>query len=282
MSLKDTVVSIEPQTSSKFIDTKELIRYKDLLYYMVLRDVTVLYKQTVLGFSWAIITPLFQIVIFSFVFGRLAGIKPDVSDMPYPVFSCLAVIPWTYFSNAVNASGQSLINTSSILTKVYFPRMIIPLTPVFSKLVDFSISFLILIGLMFFFRYTPGSNIIFLLIPLLIIVITASGMGFWLSSLAVQYRDFKFAMTFMIPLLMYVAPVTFPASLVLKKLGETAYHIYALYPMVGGIEGFRSAFSAGRQMPWDIIGISSVSATAIFVSGLWYFKRMEKYFADIA
>ena len=282
MNSKDIVVSIEPQTSNKFIDTKELLRYKDLLYYMVLRDVTVLYKQTVLGFSWAIITPVFQILIFSFVFGRLAGIKPDVNNMPYPVFSCLAVIPWTYFSNAVNASGQSLINTSSIFTKVYFPRLIIPLTPVFSKLVDFLISFLILIGLMIYFQYKPGFNVVFLFIPLIIIIITAGGMGFWLSSLAVQYRDFKFAMTFMIPLLMYVAPVTFPASLVLNKLGTTAYHLYAFYPMVGGIEGFRTAFSAGKQMPWDIIAISSISALAIFVSGLWYFRKMEKYFADIA
>jgi len=282
MNSNETVVSIEPQTGSKFLDTKELVRYKDLLYYMVLRDVTVLYKQTVLGFSWAIITPLFQIVIFSFVFGALAGIKPDVADMPYPIFSCLAVIPWTYFSNAVSTSGQSLINTSAIFTKVYFPRIIIPLTPVFSKLVDFLISFLILIGLMIYFRYSPGMNIVYLFIPLLIIIITAAGMGFWLSSLAVQYRDFKFAMSFMIPLLMYVAPVTFPASLVLQKLGSTAYHLYALYPMVGGIEGFRTAFTAGKSMPWDLIAISSISATAIFLSGLWYFRKMEKYFADIA
>ncbi len=282
MNSKDIVVSIEPQTSSKFIDTKELVKYKDLLYYMVLRDVTVLYKQTVLGFSWAIITPVFQIVIFSFVFGRLAGIKPDLANMPYPIFSCLAVIPWTYFSNAVNASGQSLINTSAIFTKVYFPRLIIPLTPVFSKLVDFSISFLILIGLMIFFQYKPGLNVVFLFVPLFIIIITAAGMGFWLSSLAVQYRDFKFAMTFMIPLLMYVAPVTFPASLVLNKLGTTAYHLYALYPMVGGIEGFRSSFSSGKPMPWDLIGISAISAIVIFISGVWYFRKMEKYFADIA
>jgi lipopolysaccharide transport system permease protein len=282
MTSKETVVSIEPQTPSKFVDTKELVRYKDLLYYMVLRDVTVLYKQTVLGFSWAIITPVFQIVIFSFVFGRLAGIKPDMNNMPYPVFSCLAVIPWTYFSNAVNASGQSLINTSSIFTKVYFPRIIIPLTPVFSKLVDFLISFLILIGIMIFYKYTPGSNVMFLLIPLFIIILSAAGIGFWLSSLAVQYRDFKFAMSFMIPLLMYVAPVTFPASLVHDKLGSVAYHFYALYPMVGGIEGFRSSFAAGKEMPWDIISISGLSALAILMSGLWYFRKMEKYFADIA
>lgn len=282
MNTKDTIVRIESQSGVKILDWKELKRYKDLMYYMVLRDVTVLYKQTVLGFSWAIITPLFQIVIFSFVFGKLAGIRPDVSNMPYPVFSSLAVIPWTYFSNAVNASGASLISTSSVFTKVYFPRLIIPLTPVISKLVDFAISFLILACLLVYFRYSPSANLVFLFIPLLIIIMTAAGIGFWISSLAVQYRDFKFAMTFMIPLLMYVAPVTFPAALVLHKLGTTAYHLYALYPMVGGIEGFRSSFAAGKQMPWDIISISLISAIALFTSGLWYFRRMEKYFADIA
>lgn len=282
MNSNETIVVIEPQSEIKFFDWKELMRYKDLLYYMVLRDVTVLYKQTILGFAWAIITPLFQIVIFSLVFGKLAGIRPDVSNMPYPVFSCLAVIPWTYFSNSVNSSGSSLISTSSVFTKVYFPRIIIPLTPVISKLVDFTISFLILIGMLFYFKYSPGQNIVFILLPLLIIFITSAGLGFWISSLAVQYRDFKFAMTFMLPLLMYVAPVAFPAALVLNKFGATAYHLYAVYPMVGAIEGFRSSFAIGKSMPWDIIGISFLSSIVVFLSGLWYFRRMEKYFADIA
>ncbi|MDB5193821.1 MAG: type transporter [Segetibacter sp.] len=282
MSRKEKSIVIEPTTGSKIFNIEELVRYKDLLYYMVLRDVTVLYKQTILGFTWAVITPLFQIIIFSVVFGYLAGIKPDVAGMPYPVFSSLAVIPWTYFSNSVSASGSSLINTSSIFTKVYFPRIIIPLTPIFSKFVDFLISIIILIGIMVYFKYLPGTNVVFVLIPLLIIIITASGMGFWLSALAVQYRDFKFAMTFMIPLLMYIAPVTFPATLVLEKFGSTLYHAYALYPMVGAVEGFRTAFAVGKEMPWDIITISFLSSLIIFFTGIWYFRKMEKYFADVA
>lgn len=282
MSHKQPIVVIEPAAKAVAFNLKEIWRFKDLLYFMVLRDVTVLYKQTVLGFAWAIINPLFQIIIFSVVFGSLAGIKPDVLNMPYPVFSCLAVIPWTYFSNSLTQAGSSLISASSIFTKVYFPRIIIPLTPVVSKLVDFSISFIILIGIMIYYRYMPGTNIYFLLIPLLLIVITSAGLGFWFSSLSVQYRDFKFALSFMLPILMYVAPVAFPATLVLDKFGETTYHLYAIYPMVGGIEGFRSSFAIDKQMPWDIIGISFLSATIILVSGVFYFKKMERYFADIA
>lgn len=282
MSPKQPLVVIEPSSKLNGIQLKEVWRYKDLLYFMVLRDVTVLYKQTILGFAWAIINPLFQIVIFSVVFGSLAGVKPDIDNMPYPVFSCLAVIPWTYFSNALNQAGTSLISSSSIFTKVYFPRIIIPFTPVFSKLVDFSISFLILIGLMFYFQYQPGTNVVYALLPLILVITTTAGLGLWFSSLSVQYRDFKFALSFMLPVLMYLAPVAFPASLVLNKFGQTAYHIYALYPMVGVVEGFRASFAAGKEMPWDLLLIGYASAVFILLTGVFYFRKMEKYFADIA
>ena len=282
MQTKEPVVIIEPGKGIGGMNLSEVWRFKDLLYFMVLRDITVLYKQTVLGFAWAIINPLFQIVIFSLVFGTLAGVSPDIEGMPYPVFSCLAVIPWTYFSNSLNLAGSSLISASAIFTKVYFPRIIIPLTPVFSKLADFAISFVILIGMMVWFRYQPGPNIYFVLIPLLLVIVTSAGLGFWISSLSVQYRDFKFALSFMLPILMYVAPVAFPAALVFDKMGQTAYHLYALYPMVGAIEGFRTSFAAGKAMPWDLISISWVSAIVIFASGIWYFKKMERHFADLA
>ena len=273
---------IEANGRQKLFDRKEFWRYKDLLYFMVLRDVTVLYKQTVLGFTWAIINPLFQIVIFSVIFGSLVGVKPDVANMPYPIFSCLAVIPWTYFSNSLNASGSSLITSNSILSKVYFPRMIFPLVPVLSKLIDFLISFVILLGMLIYYQYQPGTNVIYTLIPLLLTILTSAGLGFWFSALSVQYRDFKFALSFMLPLLMYVAPVAFPASKVLEKLGNTFYHLYAIYPMVGVIEGFRCCFSPGKPMPWDILAISGASALILFFSGAVYFKKMEKFFADIA
>lgn len=273
---------IEASTRINVFDFKELIRYKDLLYFMVLRDVTVLYKQTVLGFAWAIISPLFQIVVFSIIFGSLVGVKPDIGGMPYAVFSCLAVIPWTYFSNSLNAAGSSLINANAILTKVYFPRIIFPLVPVFSKLVDLSISLIIVVGLLFYFKYEPGSNLVFIIVPLILLMITAMGFGFWFSALSIQYRDFKFALTFMLLLLMYVAPVAFPASIILNKFGINFYHAYCAYPMVGVIEGFRASFAVNKSFPFDAVGISSVSASIICLTGLWYFKKMEKYFADIA
>lgn len=282
MSHRQQSVVIEPTTGVNGINLREVWRYRDLLYYMVLRDVTVLYKQTVLGFAWAIINPLFQVVVFSVVFGTLAGVKPDIQGMPYPVFSCLAVIPWTYFSNSLNQAGTSLISSSSIFTKVYFPRIIIPLTPVLSKLVDLSISFFILLGLLFYFKYQPGSNVVFAWVPLLLVILTSAGLGLWFSSLTVQYRDFKFALSFMLPLLMYLAPVAFPASLVLNRFGTTAYHCYSLYPMVGVIEGFRACFSVGAPMPWDILAISFSSAILVLIAGIFYFRKMEKYFADIA
>jgi lipopolysaccharide transport system permease protein len=272
---------IEAKKSKRLFNFKEFIRYKDLLYYMVLRDVTVLYKQTVLGFAWAIINPLFQIAVFSLIFGKLVGVKPDMGNMPYPVFSCLAVIPWTYFANSLNAAGSSLINANNILSKVYFPRMIFPLVPVLSKLVDFFISFLILVVMMMYYHFVPGINILFAIIPLLLTVITSAGLGFWFAALSVQYRDFKFALSFMLPLLMYVAPVAFPASKVANILGHTWYHVYAIYPMVGAIEGFRTCFAINTPVAWDLIAISFSSAVVIFLSGAWYFKKMEKYFADI-
>jgi lipopolysaccharide transport system permease protein len=273
---------IEPANQRQFINFKELIRYKDLLYYMVLRDVTVLYKQSVLGFLWAILNPLFQIVVFSLIFGKVAGISTGNPNLPYPVFSCLAVIPWTYFSSTFTASSNSLITTSAIFTKVYFPRMIIPMVPIFSKLVDFFISLIILLGVMLFYQYVPGENVWLFPIPLFIIIITSTGLGFWLSSLALQYRDFRFAIGFILPLLMYVAPVAYPAAKVQQQLGDTAYQLYALYPMVGGIEGFRSSFLQSQPFPWTLVATSGAVAIFLFITGALYFKKMEKHFADVA
>lgn len=273
---------IEPKSKMALFNFKEIIRYKDLLYYMVLRDITVLYKQTVLGFAWALLNPLFQIVVFSLIFGKVAGIVPDDPRLPYPIFSCLGIIPWTYFSTSLMASSNSLITASAIFTKVYFPRAIIPVVPVLSKLVDFSISLSIVAAMMLFYGYKPSHNIWLFPLPLLIIIITSAGLGFWLSSLALQFRDFRFAIGFMIPILMYLAPVAYPALLVKQKFGIAAYHLYAAYPLVGGIEGFRSSFMSNKAFPWDIISISGFSAIIIFISGIIYFRKTEKHFTDVA
>lgn len=282
MSDSRIVTVVDAKNKTFLFNFKELIRYKDLFYYMVLRDVTVMYKQTVLGFLWAILNPFFQVVVFSVIFGTIAGIKTGIEGLPYPVFSCLAIIPWNYFSTTFAASSNSLVTNANVFTKVYFPRLIIPMVPIFSKLVDFFISLIILVLVMGYYQYTPGSNWYLFLLPLLIIILSSAGLGIWLSSLVLQYRDFRFAINFLTPLLLYTAPVAFPALKVKEKLGNTIYELYALYPMVGGIEGFRSSFVQGVEFPWKIVLISSASAIFIFVSGILYFKKMEKHFADVA
>ena len=273
-------IIIEKKKGLASFSLKEFWQYKDLLYFMVLRDITVIYKQSVLGFAWALINPVFSMLIFSFVFGKLAHIPSD--GIPYPIFSYAALIPWTYFANTLNASGSSLISNSSVFTKVYFPRLIIPLTPVFSKLADFGISFVLLIVLMFYYGYYPTTKLLILPLLILIMMMSAAGLGCWLSALAIQYRDVKFGITFAVPLLMYAAPVVFPASLILQKFGSTAYFLYGLYPITGVIEGFRAAVVYNKAIPWDLIGMSAIGASVLFIIGFIVFRKLESRFADVA
>jgi len=281
--LKETTVKkyvIESKRSKQFIDFHELTYYKDLLYFFVLRDITVLYKQTILGILWAIINPIFQMVVFSVIFGKLAEIPSD--GIPYPIFSFVAILPFNYFSQSMTSASMSLVGTTGIFTKIYFPRLLIPLTPVLSKLVDFFIAFLILIGMMIYFKIVPTLSIFFLPLLIILMILTSMGIGMWLSSLAIQYRDVKFAIGFITSLLMYSAPVVFPASLILEKAGYTVYLLYGLYPMAGVIEGFRSSLLGVNPMPWDLIGMGAISSVLIFISGAYYFKRTERIFSDVA
>lgn len=271
---------IQPKKGWQPIDWKELNEYRDLFYFLVLRDIKSLYKQTVLGFSWAIIRPVFSMIVFSIVFGGLAKIPSD--GIPYPVFSYAALIPWTYFQTAMTFSTQSLISGRAIFTKVYYPRLIIPLTPVFSKLVDFGIAFAILFVLMMWYKIMPPLNILWVPILIILMILTASGIGMWLSALAIQYRDIPHGIQFLSQLLMYAAPVVWPVSLIAEKFGETAEILYGLYPMVGVIEGFRSALLGHNPMPWGLLGMGTLSALFLFITGAHYFKRKERIFADVA
>lgn len=264
----------------QLLDLKELVYYKDLFYFFVLRDITVLYKQTILGLLWAIINPVFQMIIFSVIFGKLAEISSD--GIPYPVFSYAAILPFNYFSQSLSGASNSLVGSTSVFTKVYFPRILIPLTPVFSKLADFFIAFLVLIAMMIYYQIIPTVNLLFLPMLILLMILSSVGIGMWLSSLAIQYRDVKFAIGFITTLLMYAAPVVFPASLILNKFGYDLYLLYGLYPMVGVIEGFRSCLLGFNPMPWDLIGMGSISAVIFFISGAYYFKKTERIFADVA
>ena len=267
---------IERKSGWQLIDWKELREYRDLYYFLVRRDIKVLYKQTILGFAWAIIRPLLSMIVFSIVFGRLARVPSD--GVPYPIFTFVALVPWTYFAAAMIESTQSLVNNTNMLTKVYFPRLVIPMTPVLAKLLDFGIAFMILILMMAWFSIVPTWEVVFLPLLVLLMMLTASGFGMWLSALAIQYRDVRLAIPFIAQLLMYAAPVVWPASLVPEVLRP----LYGLYPMAGVIEGFRSVLLGTNPMPWDLILPGTLSAVLIAGSGAFYFRRMERIFADVA
>ena len=273
---------IRPKTGWDVLDLSELLRYRDLCFFMVLRDVKVLYKQTVLGFGWAIIRPLMMMIIFSVVFGGLAKVPSD--DLPYAIFSFTAVVPWTYFQTATTLSIQSLVTNAPMFTKVYFPRLVIPLTPVIASLVDAVIAFGILLLLMLWYGVFPNWNLLVLPLLVTLVILTASGVGMWLSALAIQYRDIKHAVPFLIQLLMYAAPVVWPTSLIETRFPEHYEWIrlvYGVYPMAGVIEGFRAALLGSSPMPWDLIGVGALSAAMIAISGLFYFRRKERIFADV-
>ena len=229
-----------------------------------------------MGIGWAVIQPIFSMIVFTIVFGKLAKINSD--GVPYAIFSYTALVPWTYFSGALTGASGSLLGASGMMTKVYFPRLVIPIAPVISKLVDFGIAFVILLLMMVYFGFMPSIQIIYLPLLILIMMITASGMGMWLTAMAVQYRDINYAMSFFVQLLMYAAPVVYPASII----PEPFRLIYGCFPMVGVIEGFRSILLKTNPMPWDLIGVGSIVACFLFISGAFYFRRMEKYFADVA
>lgn len=267
---------IQPKKGWQMINLKELRDYKDLFRLMVLRDITVQYKQTILGFAWAIINPLVSMLVFTIIFGKFVKTGPE--GIPYPIFSFCGLIPWTYFSTALTNSTSSLITQSSIISKVYFPRLIIPLTPVFAKLADFAISFAVLAVLMVIYRVPLNWQIIYLPIMILIMMLTTAGIGMWLSAMAVQYRDVKFAIGFIVQLMMYGSPVVWD----INKLPAAYRPYYALYPMAGVIEGFRSCIYGLRPMPWDLIIPGAIVSILIFMSGALYFRRMEKVFADVA
>lgn len=267
---------IEPRSGWRLIDWKELILYRDLFRFLVWREIKVRYAQTAIGLGWAVIQPVFSTIVFSVVFGRFAQVSSD--GVPYAVFALAALVPWTYFSNAVIDGANTLVLHANMISKVYFPRMLMPLSAVVAKLLDFVIAMAILGGLMAWFGVMPTINVIFLPVLVVLMMLTAAGLGLWITALAIQYRDVKHAINFIIQLAMYASPVVYPESLV----PEQYRYLYAINPMVGVIEGFRSALLGTRPMPWTLIGIGIASALVISISGTLYFRRRERVFADVA
>ena len=272
--LNDNVTIIKPRIGWQFIDFGELRNYRDLFYFLVWRDIKVLYAQTILGFLWAILQPCIQILIFTIVFGKVAKINTD--GIPYILFSSVAIIPWTYMSQAMAASSQSLVSGQNMLGKVYFPRLIFPVTPVLAKLVDFGISMLIILIVILFYRVVPTWNLVFLPLFVVLMMSIAAGVGMWLSAMAIRFRDIKLAMPFVIRMLMYTAPIVYSAS----SIPETYRTIYSLNPIVSVIEGFRACL-LGNPLQWQFILPGMAIAIILLVSGAFYFQRMERVFLHV-
>lgn len=273
-NLSDSMITIRPPRGWQAINFKELKEYQDLFFFLILRNIKILYAQTILGFSWAILNPLIQIVIFSLVFGKVAKVNTD--GIPYVLFSTVAIIPWAYMSEAMNLSSQSLVQGHNMLGKIYFPRLFFPITPVFSKLVDFIISLIILSSVMIYYHVDLTWNLLLLPLLMILMVCVPAGIGLWLSSLAIRFRDVKFAMPFITRMLIYSAPILYSAS----SIPEEYRFLYSLNPLVGIIEGYRSAL-LGTEIPWIYILPGAVTAIILILSGAMYFKRMERIIVDV-
>ena len=270
------VTRIRPTRGWQLVDLREIWHYRDLLYFLTIRGIKAKYAQSVLGVGWAIIQPLFQTLVFTVIFGNLAKMSSD--GVPYVLFSFTAMVPWNYFSNILTDSSSSLIQNRDMLSKVYFPRLVLPVSAVIAKLLDFLIAFTVLGGLLLYYGFLPTTNLIFFPLLLLILMMASLGTGMILSALAVQYRDVQYAMSFLVRILLYSVPVVYSISII----PEEYVYLYALNPMVGVIEGMRSVFLGTHAMPWDLIAIGGGVALFLFVFGAFYFRRMEKTFADIA
>ena len=266
---------IAPSKGWVSLGVRELWQYRELLYFFIWRDIKVRYKQTVLGAAWAIIQPFFTMVVFSLFFGRLAKVPSD--DLPYPIFSYAALVPWTFFANGTSLAANSLVANANMVKKIYFPRLTMPMATVFAGIVDFGLAFIVLVGMMLYYDRIPTANIFWLPLFLLLALITALGSSFWLSAMNVQFRDVRYIVPFLIQLWLFITPIAYSSSL----LSEPWRTLYGLNPMAGVVEGFRWALLGTDTQPGPIIIASSIASLLLFISGLIYFRRMEKVFADV-
>jgi len=267
---------IEPSKGWVSLKLHELWEYRELLYFLTWRDIKVRYKQTVLGAAWAIIQPFMTMVVFSLFFGRLAQIPSD--GVPYPIWSYAALVPWTFFATGLTMSSNSLVGSANLIKKVYFPRLVIPIATVLSGAVDFVLAFIVLIFMMLFFGIVPTGNVVFLPLFLLLAFVTSLGVGLWLSAMNVQFRDVRYTVPFLTQFWLFATPIAYPSSLIEN---ETLRAIYGINPMAGVVEGFRWALLGTDTAPGPVIVVSTVAALILFISGLFYFRRMEKTFADV-
>jgi len=269
-----TLTVIRPSRGWVPIDFRALAAYNELLYFLTWREVKVRYKQTLLGFAWAIIQPFFMMVVFTLFFGTLAKVPSE--GIPYPLFSYAALLPWTLFAEGITRSSTSLVQEANLVQKVYFPRLVLPLSGVLSPLVDFCIAFIILIGMMFYYGYAPMLQVLWLPVFVLLALVTALGVGLWLSAINVRYRDVRYVIPFLIQLWLFASPVIYASSLLPARF----QWVYGLNPMAGVIEGFRWAL-LGTEPPSAMMAVSVAVVVIILISGAFYFRRSEKTFADV-
>ncbi len=268
------LVSIRPSRRWVPLNLRELWTYRELLYFLTWRDVKVRYKQTLLGAAWAVLQPLATMLVFTLLFGKLAGMPSD--GLPYAIFAYAGLLPWTFFSNAVNSSGASLVGNANLITKVYFPRMIIPVAPVAAGLVDFGIAFTILIGLMAYYHVGVTWSILMLPALVALTALLAIAVGMWTSALNVRYRDVRYALPFVIQLWMFVSPVIYPPSIV----PESWRWVLSLNPLTGIIQGYRSSLF-GRDFDWPSLAAAAAITGVLLIYSAYDFRRMEKNFADV-
>lgn len=266
---------IEPPRGWQALDLRELWHYRELLYFLAWRDIKVRYKQTVIGALWVILQPILTMVIFSIIFGKLLNVPTN--GQPYPVFSYVALLPWTFFSGALGRAGTSLVADANLISKVYFPRLILPFAAILSLLVDFGVSFIILLGLLILYGSIPSASILALPLLLGLSFFTALAFGLWLSALNIKYRDIMYIIPFLIQLWFFLTPVAYPSSII----PEAWRFAYSLNPMTGVVEGFRWALLGSQNAPWRSLLLSSLIVLVVLVSGLLYFRHMEYEFADV-
>ncbi len=266
---------IEPSKGWVSLKLHELWEYRELLYFLIWRDVKVRYKQTALGAAWAIIQPFFTMVVFSLFFGQLAKVPSD--GVPYPIFSYAALVPWMFFAHGLQQAPTKLVGSADLVKKVYFPRLAIPIAAVLSGVVDFALAFLVLLGMMLYYGVIPTFNALWLPLLLLLALVTSLGVGLWLSAMNVRYHDVQHVVPFLTQFWLFATPIAYPSSL----LPEPWRTLYGLNPMAGVVEGFRWALLGTHTAPGPMIAFSACIALALLVGGSFYFRRLEKTFADV-
>ena len=269
------VYRIEATRGWRALRLGEVWHARELLYFLTLSSIKVRYKQTLLGASWAVIQPFFTMVVFSLFFGRLAKMPSD--GVPYPVFSFAALVPWTFFANGITQSSESVVRIANTVKRVYFPRLVIPLSSIMSGLVDFALAFVVLIGMMLWFGITPGVNALWVPAFLLLAIVTALGTGFFLAAVNVEYRDVRYVVPFLVQCWLFATPIAYPSSL----LSEPWRTLYGINPMAGVIEGFRWALLGTGVAPGPMLGVSAAVGVLFLVVGTLYFRRVERTFADV-